>query len=65
MKQKSKIICIIHIYKVEKPTYMSAEPEMIRKALLQGYVASNLHITDFNDIQSITYMKGRTIMFSY
>ena len=65
---EAKIKNEIHkLNKVGKPTYMLDEPDMIKKTMLKGYVANNFRdvITDLNDIQSIKYMKGKTILFSF
>ena len=66
MKQKLKNE-IHKLNKVGNPTYMLDEPDMIKKTMLKGYVAKNFRdvITDLNDIQSIKYMKGKTILFSF
>ena len=58
---------IYKLHKVGAPTYILTEPEMIKKTMLKGYVANNFRdvITDLNDIQSIKYMKGKTILFSF
>ena len=65
---EAKIKDKIHkLNKVGEQTYMLSEPEMIRKTMLKGYVVNNFRdvITDLNNIQSIKYMKGKTILFSF
>ena len=53
--------------KVEEPTYMMSEPEMIQKMILSSYIYSNFRdIMDSPaDIQEAKYKKGNKIIMSF
>jgi len=53
--------------KVEEPTYLMQESDMIRKNMVLGYVASNFReeMDEMSDITEIKYMYGRNVLFKY
>ena len=53
--------------KVDEPTYLMMEGDMIRKSMLKGYILKEWRekIEDISKLTEIKYMNGRKVLFKY